>query len=175
MTTLVQARPSALRAAAGSGTLTVTAAGMVAALAFSEGGYQVTSWGTAAVLVWWAIAVATLAGLVHPRALSRTAAGTALLLVAFALWTLASAGWAADAGAAYEAFVRALFYAGLYTGAALAGSRGGLRAWRDGVALGVAAVGIAALASRLFPLTFGPVAGASIMPAVETRLSYPVG
>jgi O-antigen ligase len=58
--------------------------------------------------------------------------------------------------------------------AVLAGTRSNLRRWRDGFAIGITAIGLLALASRLFPDLLDERDLFQFLPGGENRLSYPL-
>lgn len=158
-------------------TYLVTAAvgGVVAWLAFDNGGYSLTTWTGAAVAVWWGLALAVgvrpfpFAHLRWPARLA--AAGLGLM----SLFSLLSTAWAADAERAYLEAAQIAFYLGVFLVVVLCAGRNSAGAWLDGLELGVVAIALLALASRLFPSLGLGRTGASVLPAVVTRLSYPIG
>jgi len=62
----------------------------------------------------------------------------------------------------------------VFTLAVLAGTRSNLPRWRDGFAIGITAIGLVALASRLFPDLLEERALFQFLPGGENRLSYPL-
>jgi tetratricopeptide (TPR) repeat protein len=58
--------------------------------------------------------------------------------------------------------------------AVLAGTRSNLRRWRDGFAIGITAIGLLALVSRLFPNLVDERDLFQFLPGGENRLSYPL-
>lgn len=104
-----------------------------------------------------------------PRA-ALVAAGA---MAAFAVLTLLSVGWAASDEKAFLEFTRVLMYLGVLVLVALAVTRRTAASVADGIALGIVAVVLLALASRLFFGDVGPGAPPSFFP-VRSRLHYPV-
>ena len=96
-------------------------------------------------------------------------------LAAFAVWTLVSTAWASDAATAFSEFDRVSLYLGVFALCSLLFRRRDLAAWCDGIGFGIVAVAVFALVSRVFPDTIGRETGATILPALTSRLSYPVG
>ena len=94
-------------------------------------------------------------------------------LAAFAVLTLLSVGWAASDEKAFLEFTRVLMYLGVLVLVALAVTRRTAASVADGIALGIVAVVLLALASRLFFGDVGPGALPSFFP-VRSRLHYPV-
>lgn len=104
-----------------------------------------------------------------PRA-ALVAAGA---LAAFAVLTLLSVGWAVSDEKAFLEFTRVLMYLGVLVVVALAVTRRTAASVADGIAVGIVAVILLALASRLFWGDVGPGAPPSFFP-VRSRLHYPV-
>jgi hypothetical protein len=121
----------------------------------------------------WALvaALASARGFVVDRVGRALVAAFAL----FALWTLASAGWGSDAGAAVGDGARVVGYVGILLVVAIASSRRSLRPWSAGIALGAGALVAIALASRLFPHLFSDRGVVASLPAVGGRLTFPLG
>ena len=144
-------------------------------LARQNGGYDLTTWSTAAVLIWWAVVLAAALGLAPSLSQARAAIVPGTALLCFAAWTGLSAAWAASAELAYAEFARAGLYLGIFVLGAILPTPGSLGRCRDGLAVGIAGVGALALVSRLVPGSFGSSSGAAILPTLSHRLSYPVG
>jgi len=174
---VARARSPAERLGALARTYGTTAAAAVAVffVAWDNGGYGEATRDSFAVLLWWAVVLA-LALAIWPVA--RVTIGALVvggLLAAFGLFTLLSAGWAADAGAAYAEFTRVVLYLAVFGVVVLAGRRDTAARWVDGLALGIAGVTVLALVSRFFPGTFSQGQIAVFLPGDANRLSYPVG
>ena len=142
-------------------------------LSYAEGTYALDSRSALAVAVWWAVLVAVAVGVrggwTTPALLSVG------LLVAFGGWTLASVDWASDAELAYSEFARVALYLGLLVLVVLLARRPLVRYWTDGLAIGILAVTVLALASRFYPNAIGSDAGVAYLPTLRSRLSYPIG
>lgn len=142
-------------------------------LALNNGSYALTVRLALTIAIWWAIAIGVglrLASLERmPRAAYLGAAGLALL----ALFTALSIGWSPSAEKSYYEAARVLLYLGAFVLTVLLSRRGDGPRWSDGLALGIAAVGVIALLSRLFPHLLGESA-APLAYFDEKRLSYPV-
>ena len=141
-------------------------------LAYANGSYALPTRYAVGVGVWWAVVVVVLSRLGR---LSRAAMVTAGLLLAFAVWTLASTAWASNAEAAFSEFDRASLYTGVFVLCSLLLRRRDVASWCDGIAFGIVAVAALGFASRTFPGTIGTTAGLSVLPALRDRLSYPIG
>ena len=144
-------------------------------LAYENGSYAEPTRHAIAIAVWWGVIVALVAGIAKTkRALADTVA-VGLALAAFAIWTLASTAWAADAESAFAEFDRVSLYLGVFVLSSALFRKRDLAAWCDGIGFGIGAVGVLALVSRLFPDAVGRPSGSTILPELTSRLSYPVG
>jgi hypothetical protein len=149
--------------------------GITFLLAFDKGGFALSSRATTGIVVWWALLLAIGLG-VWPRSrLPRAAWIIGGLLAAFSAWTFASIWWAENPERAFSEFNRLSFYLGIFLLAALAGSRANVGRWADGLTLGVVAIGIVSLLSRLFPHLFSLQGLPAFLPDAVTRLSFPIG
>ena len=99
----------------------------------------------------------------------------AAALAGLAVWTLASALWSPSAEASVAEFNRVLLYLGVFLLVALLARPGSAGTWADGLAAGIAAIALVALASRLFPSLFSHRGLATFLPSAQTRLSFPLG
>jgi O-antigen ligase len=143
--------------------------------ALNGGGSTTTARSVAAILVWWAILM-TVAFSIGPRApVGRSALACVGLLLAFALLAALSTGWAPSAENAFAEADRVLLYAGVLVLAIVLARPGDAGRWADGIALATVAVGLLALAQRLFPGVFPADHLADVLPNAATRLSYPLG
>jgi hypothetical protein len=159
----------------GGAVLALALAGGVFWVGYDHGGYGQTSRGSVAVVVLWALALALSTSLWPRTSIPTAALVSGGLLAAFAAWIGLSALWAAGTEGAFTEFDRALLYLGAFAVAVVAAARGEARRWLAGLALGLTAIGLLALVSRLFPNAFAaPRELAQIFPAAERRLSYPV-
>ena len=149
------------------------AAGCVA-VAAAGGGYGPQFRAATTLLVWWAL-LACLAFGLWPRSRVPVAAvvGGAGLL-AFAVLSALSMGWASDDGGAFAEAVRAAGYLGLFALVVVAAPAGSARLWLSGLALGLVAVAALALGSRIEPSWFPEQDLVTLLPSVRTRLSYPL-
>ena len=144
-------------------------------LAYDEGTYGLTSRNSVAVVVLWAIVLASAAQFWPASKIPRSALVSGSLLGAFALWTGLSALWAASPEKAFNEFDRVFLFLAVFTLAVVAAPRGSARRWLAGLALGLTAVAVIALVSRLFPHSFGDTTQlAQVFPTASKRLSFPV-
>jgi O-antigen ligase len=147
--------------------LTAVVAGVVFWLAYDGGSYGLESRATAAIALWWTAVIALVLGLwplVRPPRAAFVAGG---LLAAFCAWTGLSAIWASSAERAFTELNRVSLFLAVFVVAVLASSRGNLTRWCDGLALSTSAIGVLALASRLFDPTAHPG------PFEDPRLRWP--
>jgi hypothetical protein len=144
-------------------------------IAYDRGSYDQVSRATLAIGVWWAIVLAVALGLGSLARTPRAAVMAGGLLAALAAFTLASTAWADSAERAFLEFDRTALYLGVFVLAVLAGTRGNVDRWADGIALGIAAIGLLALTSRLFPDLVSTEEFRTFLPSAYTRLSYPLG
>lgn len=143
------------------------------ATAAAGGGYSSEFRAGAALAVWAAVIVGLGLGF-WPRArVPRAALVAGGGLLAFTLLTALSMAWAADQGQAFSEAVRAAAYLGLFVLVVLASPAGGGRGWLAGLALGLLAVSVLALGSRVEPSLFPEQQLAEFLPGL-TRLSYPL-
>jgi hypothetical protein len=149
------------------------AAGLTA-LALADGGYPPEVLGIATVTV-WVLATALLFGRWVPASgVSAPFALALALVVALALWAVASFAWAGDDAAAFAAVVRVALYAGLLALVGIAARPGSGPSWLVGIALGGSVIAAVALGSRL--IGFGADQElARALPLAGDRLSFPLG
>jgi hypothetical protein len=154
--------------------LTLVVAAAVFGLALNDGTYGSVDRHSVGIAIWWALVLALGLSL-WPLARPTNAALLAgCLLAALAGFTALSIAWADSAERAYAEFTRVTLYLGVFAVAVVAGTRANGRRWSDGMAIGIAAVGILALLSRLFPGLVNEDDLFLLLPDVKTRLSYPV-
>ena len=143
-------------------------------LAYDGGTYGLISRTSVAIAVWWAIALALALSLAPVARVPRAALAVGGLLAAFAVWMAASLVWAENDEKALAELTRPLLYLGVFVAVVAASSRRSARAWSDGVAIAIAATGLLALASRMFPAVFPESGLPTFFGANAARLSYPV-
>lgn len=143
-------------------------------LAYDRGSYGEASRNTAAIALWWVIIIAVALGIWPAARSPRIALVVGGLLACFTLLTLASTVWADSAESALADFNRAALYLAVFLVVVLAGRRNELDWWSDGIAIGVTAIGVLALSSRLFPDLVSRDDARTLLPSASSRLSYPV-
>src|SRR5581483_4255578 len=92
----------------------VLAAVSVFWLGYDGGGYAVTGYTAAAIVVLWALAVGAAIGLLPTARITREGAVVVALLTGFAVMTVASTAWGSSAEAAYAEFARVLLYLAVF-------------------------------------------------------------
>ena len=148
------------------------------AIALDGGGYSLTSRHAVAIPLLWILAVGVGFAFWPREPIPVAALVVGGLLAAFALWTGLSLLWSSSAEKSFAELDRAIMYLALFAVVVLASSAvSGRRAWLRGLGLGIAAVGVLALASRLFPEQFADTSAvglAQLFPTAARRLNYPV-
>lgn len=149
----------------------------LAGLGLAEGGFAPTAYGATAIVVWGAVLLGLATGALPRGPLPGAGIAAGLMLGGFAALTALSIAWASDNGRAFEDVVRALAYVGTFVLVLVASRRGEAAPWLRGIAIGLAAVAVIALAARFEPRLFGePDADLRrILPAAAGRLTYPIG
>jgi O-Antigen ligase len=144
-------------------------------LAYDDGTYGLTSRNSVAVIVLWGMLLASALGFWPAARVPRAALVSGSLLAAFAAWTGLSALWAASPELAFAELDRVLLFLAVFALAVVAAPLGSARTWLAGLAIGLTAVGVLALVSRLFPHLFDASTGlAEAFPTARKRLSFPV-
>lgn len=143
-------------------------------LALQSGGYGLEVRGGVAIGIWWALALAV-GMLVWPaERIPRIALLTGATLATFGLAAGLSALWADSAELAFGEFNRVMLYLGVFVLVVVSARRATAARWADGLAFGVAAVGILALVSRLFPRLIDEGGASRLLPVAQTYLNYPI-
>jgi O-Antigen ligase len=151
----------------------VLVAAAVIGLGLNGGTYLVSARTSVAIGVWWAVALGVTLKLWPRRRIPAEAWVAGAALTGLAMFTALSMAWADSAEGAFAALDRVLIYVGIFALVVMTTGRRDATRWCDGLALGITAVGLLALISRLFPGSVGPDAPSSFFPG-ESRLSYPV-
>src|SRR6266700_715520 len=151
-------------------------AAAVFALSYADGGFAPTTRSYAGIAAWWLLGVGAAVGIASARAgINRLAVAALGLLAAFAVCILISVNWASDAERAFAQFNQVSLYVAVLA-IAIVLARLVPASWAvGGVALALAAIAIIAFISRCFPSAFGAQRGLEILPALGTRLSFPLG
>jgi hypothetical protein len=154
----------------------VAVAAAVFALSYADGGFAPTTRSYAGIAAWWLLGAGAAIGIASARAaVDRVALAAVGLLAAFAIWVLISILWASDAERAFAQFNQVSFYVAVLAITILVGRLVPARVVVGGVALALTAVAVVALVSRFFPSSFGLQPGATILPPLKNRLSFPLG
>lgn len=156
----------------------IIVAALVATLVFwigyDGGTYGLEARLTLAVGVIWTGALTVVSGIWPARRLPRPALATGALLAGFALFALASTAWATSAESAFSEFDRDVLYVGVFVlvaGLATVVDRARIA---DGIAVGIVALAVCALASRFFPHVVSAGEVQTLLPTAHARLSYPI-
>ena len=151
-------------------------AGAVFALSYANGGFESTTRAYAGIAAWWLLGAGAAIGIASARAaIDRLALATVGLLAALAIWILISLRWAPDAERAFAQFNQVALYVAVLAIAIVMARLIPVQVIVGGVAVALTAVAVVALVSRCFPSTFGLQPGATIIPALRNRLSFPLG
>lgn len=142
-------------------------------VAYLAGGYGLTTRAVLAIVLWWCLMVGLALGLTAP--LPRGATLVAGLFGGFAVWTLASTLWSANAERSFDEFNRVSLYLAVLLFPVLWAGRVRADRWADGLLLGLGGTSLVALASRVFPDLVADRELAILIPSAASRLSYPVG
>ena len=84
-------------------------------------------------------------------------------------------GWGVDDGGAFDDTLRAVCYAGVFALVVAASPARSARSWLAGLAIGLVALSVVALGSRMVPSLFPGRTCAADLAATRGRLSYPLG
>jgi hypothetical protein len=156
-------------------TLATVVAGLVFFLAYEGGSFALERRAPLAIVLWWSVIMAVALGLWPLARPPRAAVWVGALLAGYAGVTLGSMAWSASAERAFSEFNRVSLYLAVFVAAVLAGTRANARGWSDGFALGMAATGLLALASRLLPSLVPRRDPGTLLPSDFSRLAYPLG
>ena len=170
------AAATAVRTILGKYTITAAVAAGIAVLAYNRGAFGILERNSAAVVIWWAVALVLALHLWHVPSWSRAALVAGGALAGLTGLTFASATWAPSAETAVREGGRNVLYLGVFTLVVICAHRRDAARWCDGLALGIVAVLVLALTSRLFPGSIGPTEPfADLLGNASRRLSYPIG
>ena len=145
--------------------------GLTAYLALAGGGYDIVVRSELGVLVWWALLLGTIAGVLPRARLSRSAWFAVAALGGFLLWTWIAASWSQSEERTLAEAARVSTYLGVFVLSTTTLSRGGARTVLYGLAGGIAVVCGLAVLSRLHPSWFPADTTAHLYST--DRLSYP--
>jgi O-antigen ligase len=143
------------------------------ALTLPDGAYAAGVLAAAAAACWWLVFVMLAVRLIPVAPPPRAALVAGGLLLGFVAFTALSMAWSEDDGAAYQAAILASLYLGVFALVVLGSRPASARQWLQGLALGLGAICVLALASHWFPgLEDDRIARS--LPNDAERLSYPV-
>ncbi|HEU4658595.1 MAG TPA: O-antigen ligase family protein [Capillimicrobium sp.] len=180
MTSYVVARDRRrLLSGARAGNLEVVAAQaaacvLVVYLGLRGGGFDPVVRGEVGVVVWWAVLLGSVSGLLPLARASRVAWFAVALLTAFAAWTALSVIWTESQERTVADLGKVAAYAGVLVLAVSVAARGHGRALLGGVATGIGVIAVLAVLSRLAPSWFPAQDHAAFLPTTARRLAYPL-
>src|SRR5204862_1959846 len=166
-------RATTLMRLARTAALPAAVAASVFGLAFSNGTYGVTARDSVAVAIWWLLALAIGTGAMPVARVPRPALAGGAALAGFVALSGASIAWSTSAERAFDEMNRGLLYLGIFALVVAGARRASPARWSDGIAIGIAALGLFALVVRLFPHLI-PSANVSAIFPNDPRPSYPV-
>lgn len=147
----------------------------VVGLALAGGGYSDTALGVTTTIAWALVVIVALARPGGPPSPPPATLVAVLLLGAMLALTALSLGWGTDDGRGFTEVVRLAGYLGVFVVVGFGAPRGSGRAILVAVVLGVIAVSLISLGSRLGGLGSGDYGLAQALPLASGRLSYPLG
>jgi hypothetical protein len=168
-----ESRATTLMRLARTAAVPAAVAAAVFGLAFSNGTYGVTARDSVAVAIWWLLALAVGTGAMPVARVPRAAVAGGAALAGFVALSGASIAWSTSAERAFDEMNRGLLYLGVFALVVAGARRASAARWSDGIAIGITAVGVFALAARLFPHLI-PSANVSAIFPNDPRPSYPV-
>jgi hypothetical protein len=152
----------------------VATAVAVVAIALAGGGYDGVALGIGTIAVWIAVVVVAL-GPGRTRPLTRPYLAAAAALAVLPLLAALSLGWSIDRTTGFVDVVRSSGYLGAFLLVGLLLRPASRRPVMVGVGIGLVAVSLLALGSRLLGIGDGDAELVATMPSSAGRLSYPVG
>ena len=154
----------------------IAIAAAVFALSYANGGFAPTTRSYAGIAAWWLLGAGAAIGVAAALAgIDRVALAAVGLFAAFAIWVLISINWASDAERAFAQFNQVALYVAVLAIAVVVARLVPASVLVGGVALALVGIAGVALVSRCFPSTFGLQSGATLVPALKNRLSFPLG
>jgi tetratricopeptide (TPR) repeat protein len=143
-------------------------------VALDGGSYSLASRHVLAIAVWWTLLVGFALGILPRSGAGQRAAGVALLLGLFVVWTGLSALWSPSVEKTLLEFDRAALFFGVFALTAVVVRRDEVASTAEGIGLGLVAVAFVALWSRLLPGLPLDADVARLLPETQVRLSWPV-
>ena len=125
--------------------------------------------------VWWAVVAGVLLRLFPRAPVPAEALVAGGSLVALTGFTALSMGWGVDDGGAFDDTLRAVAYAGVFALVVVASPARSARSWLAGLGIGLVALTVVALASRMAPSLLPDPDLSAELAATRGRLSYPLG
>jgi O-antigen ligase len=144
---------------------------LITYLALSGGGYDLIARSEIGILIWWAVLLGAIAGVIPRVRFVRTTWIATAFLGAFLLWSWLAAGWSQSEERTLAEVARVATYAGTFLICACLVTRGSVRPLLGGIAAAIAVVSGLAVLSRLTPSLFPNDTAAQFY--ATTRLRYP--
>jgi hypothetical protein len=155
--------------------VTVAVALATIATTLPNGAYSVQARSIIAVAVWWAVVAGVLLRAFPRAAVPREGLVAGAAITGLTLFTVLSMGWGVDDGGAFDDALRAVVYTGVFALVVVASPARSARDWLAGLAIGLVAVSVLAVGSRMIPSLFPESDLVTALPEVRGRLSYPLG
>lgn len=149
-------------------------AALVVGLSLQGGAYGIGTRSIFGIALWWAIGLTLAVGIWPVARIPRPAAVGAGVLTVFAGLSGISGVWANSAEDAFVEMGRALIYVGVFVAVVFASRAASGARWSDGLAVGIVAVGLIGLMSRLLPGLGAQSAASTFFGGGRTFLSYPL-
>src|SRR3954452_9159010 len=147
---------------------------LVVYLGLKGGGYDSIVRDEVGVAVWWIVLVGAAVGILPTTVPARTGWIALGLIASFTVWTGLGIAWSSDAGASVTELARVATYLGVFMLVFAARNPGDMRRLVNGLASGMAVIGVLALLSRLHPSCFPNDQPALAAGSAHNRLSYPL-
>jgi O-antigen ligase len=149
------------------------AVALIVYLGVRQGGYDVVTGSQVAIVAWWLILLLLVSGLIRAQ-LSRAGWVGLVLIAAYAAWTTLSLTWTESAQDTMTDVSQMLLYVALMALVLLVRGREAIRFMLHGLAVGIVAIAVLALLSRLRFEWFSVTAVSVALPSSRNRLSYPI-
>ena len=150
------------------------AVALVVYLGARQGGFDTVISSQVAILAWWLILLLLAGGLVRAR-ITRSGWAAFALLAGYAVWTTLSLTWTQSSEATMVDVSQMLLYVALMGLALLVQGRRAVRHMLHGAAVGIVAIAVLAVLSRLrFEWFAVPAVASNLGGTASKRLSYPI-
>jgi hypothetical protein len=144
-------------------------------LGLKGGGYDVVVRNEVGIAIWWIVLLGAIAGVLPSFRMGRIGWIGLGLLTAFAAWTTLGTAWSSSSERSVIEASRVAMYLGVFALALSMRRPGSLKRTINGLACGIAVIGLFAVLSRLHPAWFPDDPAAALFPTSQQRLNYPLG